>query len=236
LTIYPAAGPLAHGLIGPDLTVTDLDHAYAALLGITPDAAVGRSALAFLHPDDRAAGEAFLRRAWRQGQPQSSTHRHLHADGGAIWVNLSVSCLGVGDGRQLVVTCRPLPRQDDRPSTLEAQWQVARLLLQALDGGKRAFGDTLIGNPATEILLIGYVAEAEARPIAASEIARRIAVSWPLARRWLAALADAGFIEPEVPGPIEVDTPIRLSVRALAMLEAIFGALVAIVRGQLVAA
>ncbi|GAA0656943.1 PAS domain S-box-containing protein [Sphingomonas insulae] len=234
--MYPAAGPIAHGMIGLDLQIADLDDAYRTLLGLPRAATPDRSALDVLHPDDRLAGERFLRRVWDEGTTLSATLRHLHADGRAIWVNLYVSRLGGDAGRRLVVTCRPLPPQGERPSTVEAQWQVARLLLQALDGGKRAFGDALIGNPATEILLIGYVAEAEARAVAAGEIAGRINVAWPLTRRWLAALIDAGFIEPEIGGPIGPDTPVRLSVRALAMLEAIFTALVAVVQGPLVPA
>lgn len=235
--MYPAAGPIAHGLIGPDFELTDLDDAYIALLGLSPASAVGLSAFDILHPDDRADAALFLRRVWDEGITVTVTQRHLHADGSTFWANLYASRLGSGDSRRIVVTCRPLPPpQEDRPSTLEAQWQVARLLLQAIQGGKRAFGDTLIGNPATEILLIGYIAEAEARTITAGEVADRIAVSWPLSQRWLSALIDAAFIEQEIAGPIGPDTPVRLSVRALTMLEAIFGALVAIVQGPLIAA
>ena len=52
----------------------------------------------------------------------------------------------------------------------------------------------------------------------------------------LAALIDEGFIEQELAGPIGQDTPIRLSMRSLGMLEGIFAALVAIVQGPLVPA
>lgn len=235
--MYPAAGPIAHALLGPDLILIDIDASYATMVGIPRDRCLGRSALDFLHPDDRPGADIALRRAWDKGLSFTATQRQLHADGHAVWVHLSVSRLGEGERQHLVVSCRQLPdTRDGRPSTLEAQWQVARLLLQALNGGKRAFGDPLIGSPATEILLVGYVAEAEARPITAGEIADRIAVSWPLSQRWLAALIDAGFIEQELAGPIDRATPIRLSMRSLAMLESIFAALVAIVQGPLVPA
>ena len=166
----------------------------------------------------------------QDGTTLSATQRHLHADGSAIWVNVHVSRIGVGEGGRLVVTCRPLPSRPEH-SSVEAKWQMARLLLQAMDGGKRAFGEALIGNPATEILLLAYLAEAEARSVAAGELARRMNVSWPLTQRWLLAMADSGFVESELPGPIRHETPIRLTPRALAMIEAIFGALVAIIRG-----
>lgn len=232
--MHPPAGPIAHALLGPDLRIIDADDSYGALFGFPRAMCLGKSALDFLHPDDRPGADVFLRRAWEKGLSFSATQRQRHADGRTFWVHFSVSRLGTGERQCLVVTCRPLPdAREGRPSTVEAQWQVARLLLQALNAGKRSFGDALIGSPATEILLVGYVAEAESRPITAGEIADRITIPWSLSHRWLAALIDAGFIEQEIAGPIGLDTPIRLSVRSLGMLETIFGALVAIVQGQL---
>ncbi|MCP3735033.1 PAS domain-containing protein [Sphingomonas sp. RP10(2022)] len=225
----PIAGPTAHGLIGRDGRIADIDAAYAALLGMPRDAARGRPVADVTHPADRAALAAFLTGAWDSGDMKAATIRHRDAQGRAIWVNLHVSRLGAGDCTRLVVTCRPLP-QGEEPSTVKAHWQMARLLIQALDGGKRAFGDSLIGNPATEILLRTYVAEAEARALTAGQIALGIDVAWPLTRRWLLALVTAGFVESEIDGPIQPATPIRLSPRALAMIEAIFGALVTIVQ------
>jgi len=233
--MHPAAGPIAHGLIGHDLRIVDLDDAYLALLGVARAAATGRSVLAFLHPNDRLAGETLLRRILHDRRTLSSTQRHLRADGQAIWVDVHVSRIG-GDAGQLVVSCRPLPGAGATPSAVEGHWQMARLLLHALADGKRAFGDSLIGNPATEILLLAYVAEAEARAIAARELADRIAVSWPLTRRWLEALVASGFVEAEMPGAIRPETPVRLSPRALAMIEAIFAALVAVAQGPSVPA
>lgn len=237
--MHPAAGPVSHALIGHDLAILGLDDGYAALLGERNAALIGRSALDTLHPDDRSAGAALLQRVWREGQTVSATLRHQRAQGGAVWVNVYVSRLGPAGGAHdgpLAVTCRPLPDGAGQPSTVEAQWQMARLLLQAIDGGKRAFGESMIGNPATELLLLAYVAEAEARTVRAGDLATRIAVSWPLTQRWLIALDDAGFVECELPGPIEPQSPVRLTPRALAMIEAIFGALVAVVQGSLVPA
>ncbi|MEH3158220.1 MAG: PAS domain-containing protein [Sphingomonas taxi] len=229
------SGPIALGMVGRHGRVVDLDRAYAALLGTEREAVIGQPAITFIHPDDRPAAATFLETAWRGDAMMRGTQRHLHADGRPIWVDLQLSRLGEGDGACLVVSCIPLC-QADGPSTVQAHWQMARLLIQALEGGKRAFGDSLIGNPATEILLLTYVAEAEARAIEAGEIARRINVTWSLTRRWLLALAEAGFAEAEAPGPLTPQTPVRLSPRALAMIEAIFAALVAVVQDSRVAA
>lgn len=226
-----ALGPAAHGLIGRDLTVIEVDSAYETILGLPRDALVGRSVLDTLADGDRKAGERQLQHILDTGEARFFTQRHVRADGSALWVNLHVSRMGVGDDRRLVVTCQPLREQTTSPSTVESQWRMARLLLSAIRSGKQSFGQALIGNPATEILLSAYVAEAEAKAILGGEVAERIAVDWQLARRWLLALGNAGFIELERPGPIMADTPIRLSPQALTMLEAIFGSLLAVAQG-----
>jgi PAS domain S-box-containing protein len=226
-----ALGPAAHGLIGRDLKVTEVDSAYETILGLPRDALIGRNVLDTLADDDREAGERQLLRILDTGEPRFFTQRHVRGDGSVLWVNLHVSRMGVGDDRRLAVTCQPLREQATSPSTVESQWRMARLLLSAIRSGKQSFGQALIGNPATEILLSAYVAEAEAKAIQGGEIAARIAVDWMLARRWLLALGNAGFIELERPGPIMEDTPIRLSPQALTMLEAIFGSLVAVAQG-----
>jgi PAS domain S-box-containing protein len=193
-----ALGPAAHGLIGRDLKVTEVDSAYETILGLPRDALIGRNVLDTLADDDREAGERQLLRILDTGEPRFFTQRHVRGDGSVLWVNLHVSRMGVGDDRRLAVTCQPLREQATSPSTVESQWRMARLLPKAIQGG---------------------------------EIAARIAVDWLLARRWLLALGNAGFIELERPGPIMEDTPIRLSPQALTMLEAIFGSLVAVAQG-----
>ncbi len=233
--MHIASGPIAHGLIGRQGKILDVDSAYAALLGMRHDALVGRQAVDFAHPADRVAVAAVLRRAWNDDGTTSATLRHVRADGAAIWVNVHISRIGRDDTAQLVVSCRQLPVAPE-VSAVADNWQMARLLLLALEGGKRAFGDTLIANPATEILLIAYLAEAEAQSVTPAAIARRIHVGWPLARRWLMALADAGFVESERAGPMREDGPVRLTPRAHAMIEALFGGLVTAANGPLVPA
>lgn len=225
-----ASGSVAHGLIGQDFGVTDVDRAYADLLGRDRDRILGRSAIDFLHPDDRLPARKYLRRAFASEATISTTQRMLRRDGNAVWVNLHISRIGVGDTALLAVTCVPLPSYG-LPSEVESQWQMAHMLVLAFDGAKRAFGDSLIGNPATEFLLLAYLAEAEGRATRAGELADRINVAWPLAQRWLLALSNAEFIECERAGPFSPETPVRLSPRALSMIEALFGALYAAIRG-----
>jgi len=226
-----ALGPAAHGLIGDDLTVLAVDSAYESILARPREEIVGRTVLDTLAEGDRRGAGEQLRQILDDGEARFFSQRHIRADGTILWVNLHVSRIGVGDDCRLAVTCQPLREQTTQPSTVESQWRMARLLLTAIRSGKHSFGQALIGNPATEILLSAYVAEAEARAIKGGEIAKHIAVDWLLAKRWLLALGNAGFIELERPGPIVEDTPIRLSPQALATLESIFGSLLAVAQG-----
>lgn len=226
-------GPIAHALIDRELRIVALDSAYRAILSLTDDA-IGATIMDFVHPAERDAAAPILQWILDGGDGRYLTQRHLRADGSLFMAHLYISGIGSGDARQLMVTCRPLPASREGPSPVEAQWQMARLLLKAIDSGKLAFGESLIGNPATEILLHAYVAEAQAQTIEAGEIAHRVNLPWHLTSRWLLALATAAFVEMERAGPLVGDTPIRLTPRALAMLETIFSSLIAVAQNAAV--
>jgi hypothetical protein len=228
-------GPIAHALIDGDLRIIDLDATYREILGVA-DGGAGQSMLDFVHPGEREAATTILRWIVDGGDGRYFTQRHLRSDGSVFMANLYISGIGSGDSRRLMATCRPLPARQEGPSPVETQWQMARLLIKAIDSGKMAFGESLIGNPATEILLHAYVAEAEAQAIAAGEVGHRIRLPWHLASRWLLALATSGYIETERAGPLAADTPIRLTPGALSMLETIFTSLAAVVQGSTVEA
>ena len=230
-----ASATIGHVMLDAQFHVVDIDDGYATLLGYARDAVIGRPSIDFGHPDERTLATTFLHRIWDNPGMHSGTIRHRHADGRMIWVNIWGSRMGSGPSAVVMFSCRPMDCLEG-DSSVRAQWQMARLLLHALDAGKRAFGPELIGNPATEILLHAYVAEAEARSIQAEEFARRTDVTWPLTYRWLQALIDVGFAEPETPEPLGPNTPISLSPRALCLLEALFGALVTVMKAQCVPA
>ena len=157
------------------------------------------------------------------------------ADGGVVWINVSVSRLGQGDAAVLVLSARLLCRHAETES-VHSYWRMARMFLQAVSGSKRAFGPALAGNPACEILLIAYLAEAEASSVTAAELAKRISTSQALANRWILALIDAGFAEMEAPGALGPQTPIRLSPLALSQIEALFSSLGSELKGMRVPA
>lgn len=230
--MHTRSGHLGHALIDRRRQIVDIDDDYAALLGIPRAEVIGRSASELAHPQDRIMADSFLQATWQD--PDQKTHRGtircLQADGGILWINVTASRLGQGDAAVLVVSARLLCRQLETES-VHAYWRMARLLLQAIDGSKRAFGAPLAANPACEILLIAYLTEAEANAVAAGELADRITTTWPLASRWINALIDAGFVEAETPGPLDQATPIRLSPLALSLLEALFNSLGSVMQG-----
>lgn len=223
-----ALEPITHALVDAQYHVVDCDDGYARLLGRDRAALTGLDARDLVHPDDREMAARFLRDAWL-ANAGTVTCRLVRDDATPLMVSIHGSRLATPAGAVLVLTCRPLPQalrpKPDATHSVEAHWQMARLLLHALERGKRAFGETLIANPATEILLLAYLAEAEARAVTAGEIEARTGVSWPLAFRWMQALIESGFAEAELPGPLQPVTPIRLTERATALIEAIFGGL-----------
>jgi PAS domain S-box-containing protein len=228
--MHLASASIAHGLIGRNGRVQQIDGAYAALLGMPAEGIIGRPAVEFMHSADKAAATAILRRAWREDRATSATLRHQRRDGAAVWVNVQVWRIGSGDAAQLVISGRELADTAE-VSAVADHWHMARLLLLAIQGAKRAFGDALIANPATEILLIVYIAEAEAQSATAVALADRIRLPWPLARRWLNALVDSGFVEAELEGPVREETPFRLTQRAHTLIESLFVTLVTAING-----
>jgi PAS domain S-box-containing protein len=220
------SGHIGHALINRRREVVDIDEGYAALIGIERGAVIGRLASEFAHPQERLLADAFLQTAWHD--PGQKTHRGtlrcMQADGGLVWLNVSVSRLGQGDAAVLVVSARLLCRHAETQS-VHAYWRMARVFLHAVHGSKSAFGAALTSNPACEILLIAYLAEAEATTVTADDVAATIGTSPPLANRWILALIEAGFIEMEAPGVLGPQTPIRLSPLALSLIEALFSSL-----------
>lgn len=216
-----SSATIAHALIAQDGRITDIDAAYATLLGRPREAVISHDALEFTHRDDQSACRTLRDRVWRDGVSRSGTMRHIRADGSIVWISVHISTVGAGDTRQFVVSSRKLDRACPG-SPIQTHWQMARILARAMNGGKRAFGKTLIGNPAAEMLLLLYIAEAEARPALANSVGARCAVQWPLALRWFNVLHGAGFVEPEIEGAIAPTTPMRLTVRGLAIMEDLF--------------
>lgn len=231
------SGHIGHALINRRRDIVDIDDGYEALVGVGRDAVIGRPASEFAHPTERLIADAFLQTAWRD--PGQKTHRGtlrcMQADGGVVWINVSVSRLGQGDAALLVLSARLLCRHTETES-VHSYWRMARMFLQAVSGSKRAFGPALAGNPACEILLIAYLAEAEASSVTAAELAKRISTSQALANRWILALIDAGFAEMEAPGALGPQTPIRLSPLALSLIEALFSSLGSELKGMRVPA
>ena len=70
----------------PDLTFLYVSPAARQLLGFDPNAAVGRLASEFIHPEDREAVEQALLRLKAGPVSEALAYRHLRSDGTYIWL------------------------------------------------------------------------------------------------------------------------------------------------------
>lgn len=90
----------AAGIVRLDMEgrITAINARYAELLGLTPEAAIGRSTRDVSHPDDVAATEAALEAISGGGGGDQLIKRYVHPDGRVIWALVSVRALRDADG------------------------------------------------------------------------------------------------------------------------------------------
>ncbi len=83
-----AKAPMGQTVVTLDGKIVEVNHAYAALVGRTPDELGGTSALALVHPDDRDAAIEMAAKLLR-GEVESIEHerRLLRPDGSSVWVS-----------------------------------------------------------------------------------------------------------------------------------------------------
>ncbi len=85
----------AAGVVHTDLDgrITLVNARFGQITGHTPDALVGTSVFALVHPDDRDRNVAAFRRMAADGVPFEMEKRYLRADGSVVWVNASVTAV-----------------------------------------------------------------------------------------------------------------------------------------------
>jgi two-component system CheB/CheR fusion protein len=85
----------AAGVVHTDLEgrITLVNARFGQITGHTPDALVGTSVFAVVHPDDRAKNVAAFRRMAGDGAPFEMEKRYLRGDGTVVWVNASVTAV-----------------------------------------------------------------------------------------------------------------------------------------------
>lgn len=84
--------------MGADGTILEANLAAEALLGLDAGAWAGQRLGRYLHPDDRAAGEAFRRRLLETGAAAGTELRMVRADGTPFWAELHAAVTVADDG------------------------------------------------------------------------------------------------------------------------------------------
>lgn len=84
-------------VIGQDFCITDVNKAFLVTVGRKREEVIGRPCYEISHNYDEPCekrGEAcVLQEVFKTGQPRCSRHRHVHADGSKVWVDLVFSPL-----------------------------------------------------------------------------------------------------------------------------------------------
>lgn len=187
---------VGHALLGSHGKVLSLDDGFCEILGTTADAVVGRSVLDMTVPADRGTCQALMRNLAATREPFHVTKRYMRGDGGEVWVTNTVSLIELGDAPPMLVsTIVPIdpPVEDAGPA---AMLHCARFLLSVRRDRGRAFG-AIFAEPAWDMLLTAYIADAEGRVLDMDAMARAASLPTAGATRWARALAQEGLLEPE---------------------------------------
>lgn len=219
------AAPLAQCITDERLRILTVDDAYVELLGRPREAIVGRSPLDFTAPADQSLNDSLLQQLDRDGRAFTITKRYVRGDGSLQWVSNHVSSFRDGLGRRrLLATCE-VRTEPEIGIELARLRQDAINMVGTIGSAKRAFGADLIGSPALEALLHLHLAEMEGRSLTPRCIGVLIGQPEATTLRWLKVLEQRVLVEMERAGPLESQTPLRITMQAQRMMETIAGML-----------
>lgn len=218
--------PLAQCIIDERWLIVTVDDAYLELLGRPRTEVIGRSPLEFTAPQDQAFNDALLQRLDREGSGFVITKRYIRGDGALQWVCNHVSAFSDGAGpRRIIATCSVESEPILAHGRLARTRQDAANLTRIFKAAKHGFGDDLIGSPALEALLQLHLAEMEGRSLTPRCIGVLIGQPEATTLRWLKVLEQRVLVEMERAGPLESQTPLRITMQAQRMMETIAGML-----------
>jgi len=219
------AAPLAQCITDERLRILTVDDAYVELLGRPREAIVGRSPLDFTAPPDQSLNDSLLQQLDRDGRAFTITKRYVRGDGSLQWVSNHVSSFRDGLGRRrLLATCE-VRTEPEIGIELARLRQDAINMVGTIGSAKRAFGADLIGSPALEALLHLHLAEMDGRSLTPRCIGVLIGQPEATTLRWLKVLEQRVLVEMERAGPLESQTPLRITMQAQRMMETIAGML-----------
>jgi diguanylate cyclase (GGDEF)-like protein/PAS domain S-box-containing protein len=124
-----------------DGTILGVNPALEDLLGRPASEMVGVKPDEFVHPDDREAAVERARRVMAGEMRSTLEHRYVRADGGIVWVDVSLSIVPATDGGGegfIIATVQDLTRRKAAESALRAQAELNQ---------HQALHDALTGLP-----------------------------------------------------------------------------------------
>ena len=225
-----------HVLIGTRGELLSVDGGFCTLLQAEAAAIVGRLVLDVTAPPDRAECALAIGMLRETLQPFSISKRFIREDGSLRWVTNTVSITTPGAAPQTIVaTIVPIddPAQYRSPARL---LECARLLLESRIDRSLAFDHALFSDPAWDMLLAAYIAEAEGRAVDCAGFAVSAGMTLPVSRRWLRLLVERDLIEMEAGTPLDAHTAFRLTADGHARFESHLGGLAVKHRGLMGAA
>ena len=187
-----------HVLIDSSGNLASLDEGFCTIMRASAESLLGRSVREITAPADREECDIALDRLGQQGTPFVITKRFIRDDGSLVWVRNTVSISVPLAGPSLVIaTIEPIriAAEDRSPARL---LDCARQLVSRRRNRTAIVGEGLLSDPAWDITLLAYVAEAIGRTIDVETIADDLSLSRRLAGSWVTALLHHGVLELEL--------------------------------------
>jgi diguanylate cyclase (GGDEF)-like protein/PAS domain S-box-containing protein len=101
------AAPIGICLVGADGMILQANPSFGTILGYGTDELPGLHIESLTHPDDRQMSEVWTHRLFTSDVATRQLElRYLHADGHAVWVSLSASCIRDGSGTAKYGICQ----------------------------------------------------------------------------------------------------------------------------------
>jgi PAS domain S-box-containing protein len=210
---------VGHALLGARGEILSTDEGFCTILETEADALLGRGVLDVTVPADRLTCQTLMRNLRATREPFRVTKRFIKADGSPVWVTNTVSIIALGDAAPMLVsTIVPIasPADGMNPAKL---LECARLLLSSRQERRSVFATAIFADPAWDMMLAAYLAEAEGAVLDLGTLARAANVPQGSAARWVRAMQHDQLIEVEAQG---ADTPtslFRLTATAHAQFE-----------------